>query len=85
MKAQSIVTVEKYFHWIEKMKPDFKNFYQKVLAQRLTRSSIPVISPAEFDTMHRKYPNAFFVNHKDEIEVKEIDKLPASLFNLNQK
>lgn len=85
MKAQSIQIIEKYYAWVEKLKPDFKHFYQKVLAQKLTRSSLPAITPGEFDTMHRKYPNAFFCNQRGEIEVKELNKLPVSLFNLNQK
>lgn len=85
MRAETRDTIEKYYAWVEKMKPDFKHFYQKVLAQKITRSSLPVITPGEFDTMHRKYPNAFFCNQKGEIEVKELNKLPASLFNLNQK
>lgn len=85
MKAQSIQIIEKYYAWVEKLKPDFKHFYQKVLAQKLTRSSLPAITTGEFDTMHREYPNAFFCNQRGEIEVKELNKLPASLFNLNQK
>lgn len=85
MKAQSIQIIEKYYAWVEKLKPDFKHFYQKVLAQKLTRSSLPAITTGEFDTMHRKYPNAFFCNQRGEIEVKELNKLPVSLFNLNQK
>lgn len=85
MKASSINTVEKYYHWIEKLKPDFKHFYIKVLAQKLSRSSIPAITTQEFDTMHRKYPNAFFCNQKGETEIKELNNLPASLFNLNQE
>ena len=85
MRNHTREAIAKYYDWIEKMKPDFKLFYLKVMAQQVTRSSIPAISVGEFDTMHRKYPNAFATNNKGQIEVKSIDKLPASLFNLNQK
>lgn len=78
MKQEEFFNIQQYFDLIEKMPPDFKLFYQKVICQRLTRSSHPVITPEEFNVMHRKYPDAFIVTDKA-VEVKPINKLPAKM------
>lgn len=76
-KPRSLGATTTFFETMESLPKDLYQFYVKVVMQRISKSSYPLLGGTEYLSIKEKYPNAFEENG----ELKELSKIPYKIDN----